>query len=115
MPSIIAYNHLSINFGFFGIGALTYERLAHPPTPPPPGEYNLLLTSLSVVSNCFATHGLYSPPGSFVGFLRQEYWGGLPFPPQVDLPNTGIEPALPALQEEVKIMGVLMSAKLRKT
>ena len=110
MPSIIAYNHLSINFGFFGIGALTYERLA-----PPPGEYNLLLTSLSVVSNCFATHGLYSPPDSFVGFLRQEYWSGLPFPPQVDLPNPGIEPSLPALQEEVKIMGVLMSAKLRKT
>ena len=26
-------------------------------------------------------------------FSRQEYWGGLPFPSPVDLPNPGIEPA----------------------
>ena len=26
-------------------------------------------------------------------FSRQEYWGGLPFPTPVDLPNPGIEPA----------------------
>ena len=26
-------------------------------------------------------------------FSRQEYWGGLPFPPWEDLPNPGIEPA----------------------
>ena len=25
-------------------------------------------------------------------FSRQEYWGGLPFPSPVDLPNPGIEP-----------------------
>ena len=28
-----------------------------------------------------------------VGFSRQEYWSGLPFPPPGDLPDTGIEPA----------------------
>ena len=28
----------------------------------------------------------------FLGFSRQEYWGGLPFPPPGDLPNPGIEP-----------------------
>ena len=27
------------------------------------------------------------------GFSRQEYWGGLLFPPPGDLPNPGIEPA----------------------
>ena len=27
-----------------------------------------------------------------MGFSRQEYWGGLPFPPPGDLPNPGIEP-----------------------
>ena len=27
-----------------------------------------------------------------MGFLRQEYWGGLPFPPLGDLPHPGIEP-----------------------
>ena len=33
-----------------------------------------------------------------MGFSRQEYWSGLPFPPQGDLPNPGIEPASSALQ-----------------
>ena len=28
-------------------------------------------------------------------FSRQEYWGGLPFPPPGDLPNAEIEPASP--------------------
>ena len=27
-----------------------------------------------------------------MGFSRQEYWSGLPFPPPGDLPNPGIEP-----------------------
>ena len=27
-----------------------------------------------------------------LGLSRQEYWGGLPFPPPRDLPNTGMEP-----------------------
>ena len=27
-----------------------------------------------------------------MGFLRQEYWGGLPCPPPGDLPKPGIEP-----------------------
>ena len=33
-----------------------------------------------------------------VGFPRQEYWSGLPFPPPGDLPDPGIEPMPPALQ-----------------
>ena len=32
-----------------------------------------------------------------MGFSRQEYWSGLPFPPPEDLPNPGTEPASPAL------------------
>ena len=31
-----------------------------------------------------------------MGFPRQEYWTGLPFPPPGDLPNSGIEPVSPA-------------------
>jgi len=31
-----------------------------------------------------------------VEFFRQEYWGGLPFPPPGDLPDPGIEFASPA-------------------
>ena len=36
------------------------------------------------------------PPLS-MGFSRQEYWSGLPFPFPGDLPNPGIEPGSPAL------------------
>ena len=32
-------------------------------------------------------------------FSRQEYWGGLPFPSPGDLPNPGIEPGSPELQQ----------------
>ena len=35
-----------------------------------------------------------------VGFSRQEYWSGLPFPFLGDLPDPGIEPQSPALQAE---------------
>ena len=31
----------------------------------------------------------------FVGFSRQEYWSGFPFPSPGDLPDPGIEPAFP--------------------
>ena len=41
-----------------------------------------------------------SPPGSSVGFSRQGYWSGLPFPSPGDLPNPGIEPRSPALQAD---------------
>ena len=32
-----------------------------------------------------------------MGFPRQEYWSGFPFPPPGDLPDPGIEPRSPAL------------------
>ena len=35
-----------------------------------------------------------------VGFSRQEYWSGLPFPSPGDLPNPGIKPGSPALQAD---------------
>ena len=35
-----------------------------------------------------------------MGFSRQEYWSGLPFPSPGDLPNPGIEPGFPALQAD---------------
>ena len=36
-----------------------------------------------------------------MGFFRQEYWSGLPFPPPGDLPNPGIEPTSAALAGKV--------------
>ena len=35
-----------------------------------------------------------------MGFSRQEYWSGLPFPSPGDLPNPGIEPRSPELQAD---------------
>ena len=35
-----------------------------------------------------------------MGFSRQEYWSGLPFPPPGDLPGPGIEPWSPALEAD---------------
>ena len=38
-----------------------------------------------------------------VGFFRQEYWSGLPFPSPGDLPNPGVEQiarVFPALQAD---------------
>ena len=53
----------------------------------------------SVMSNSLQPYGSYvacKAPLS-IGFLRQEYWSGLPFPPPADLPNSGIKPMSPAL------------------
>ena len=33
-----------------------------------------------------------------MGFSRQGYWSGLPFPSPLDVPDPGIEPGSPALQ-----------------
>ena len=35
---------------------------------------------------------------SSMGYSRQEYWSGLPFPSPRDLPDPGIEPGSPTLQ-----------------
>ena len=35
-----------------------------------------------------------------MGFSRQEYWSGLPFPSPGDLPDSGIEPRSPALEAD---------------
>ena len=42
---------------------------------------------------------IYQPPLS-VGFSRQEYWSGLPFPSAGDLSDPGIEPKSPTLQSD---------------
>ena len=39
-----------------------------------------------------------APPS--MGFSRQEYWSGLPFPSPGDLPDPGIEPRSPTLHAD---------------
>ena len=41
----------------------------------------------------------YQAPPS-MGFSRQEYWSGLPFPSPGDLSDPGIEPRSPALEAD---------------
>ena len=64
----------------------------------------VLLFSRKVKPNTFGTPwtSAHQPPLS-MGFPRQEYWSGLPFPSPGNLPNSGIEPASPALQMEATI------------
>ena len=44
------------------------------------------------------TVAYHTPPS--MGFSKQEYWSGLPFPSPGDLPNPGIEPGSPVLQAD---------------
>ena len=58
----------------------------------------LLSFSRSVVSNSFVTPRTEALQAHLsMGFSRQEYWSGLPFPPPGDLPDPGIKPASLAL------------------
>ena len=41
----------------------------------------------------------YQAPPS-MGFSKQEYWSGLPFPSPGDLPDPGIEPGSPTFQAD---------------
>ena len=44
----------------------------------------------------------YQAPPS-MGFFRQEFWSGLPFPSPGDLPDPGIESGSPAFQADALI------------
>ena len=57
------------------------------------------------VQTCLAASDSIRPRGRIacqaplsMGFSRQEFWSGLPFPSSGDLPSAGIEPGSPAPQ-----------------
>ena len=56
--------------------------------------------SHSVVSNSATPWMVARQAPLSMGFSRQEYWSGLPFPSPEDLPNPGIKPGSPALQAD---------------
>ena len=65
------------------------------------GKWKVKVKSLSCV-RLFATPwtvAYQAPPP--MGFSRQEYWSGLPFPSPEDLPDPGIEHRSPTLQADV--------------
>ena len=50
-----------------------------------------------------------------MGFSRQVYWSGLPFPSPGDLPDPGIEPRSPAWQVDTSLSEPWGSPKLEET
>ena len=58
----------------------------------------MCVLSRSVVSNSVSPWTVAHQAPLSIGFSRQEYWSGLPFPSPEDLPDPGIEPGSPALQ-----------------
>ena len=56
-----------------------------------------MLSHFSRVQLCAALWIVAHQAPLSMGFSRQEYWSGLPFPSPGDLPNPGIKPASPAL------------------
>ena len=76
------------------------------------GRKLLLLVVTLVVSNCFVTLFHHQVPLS-MGFSRQEYWGGKPFPPPGDLPDSGIELASPAWKADSLLLGFLENPEER--
>ena len=54
------------------------------------------MLSFSVMSDSFVTPRTVAHQAPLsTGFLRQEYWSNLPFPPPGDLPYSGMEPLSP--------------------
>ena len=52
------------------------------------------------MSDSFVTPWTVACQALSMGFPRQEYWSGLPFPSPGDLPNLGIKLRSPALQAD---------------
>ena len=63
-----------------------------------------MYVSCLVTSDSLQLHGLYLAPLS-MGFSRQEYWNGLPFPSQGDLCHPEIKPGSLASQANSLMSG----------
>jgi len=50
-----------------------------------------------------------------MGFPRQEYWSGLPFPFPGDLPDPRVKPMSPALQVDSSLLNHQGSLEIRFT
>ena len=64
----------------------------------PSNEHSGLISFRMDWLDLLAVQRTQAPPS--MGFSRQEYWSGLPFPSPGDLPNPGIECWSPALQAD---------------
>ena len=92
-----------------------------------PYLYKLIPFNVSISMCCVVLHHFshvplfatlwtvaYQAPLS-VGFSRQEYWSGMPFPPSQDLPDPRIQPVSlksPALSGRLFTTGAIWEARL---
>ena len=58
---------------------------------------SVVIQSLSHVQSAFTPWNIAHQDPLSMGFPKQEYWSGSPFPSPGNLPNPGIKPASPAL------------------
>ena len=70
-------------------------------------ELNMCLCAIQMVCHSVSCVLLFATPRTIagqaplsMGFPRQEYWSGLPFPSPGDLPHSGIQPRSPAMQAD---------------
>ena len=80
------------------------------------GKLLLLLFSHSSCVQLFCdlwTVALQAPPS--MGFSRQEYWVGLPFPLPGGLPDSGTEFASPAWKADSLLLSLLKNPEERNT
>ena len=66
-------------------------------------SYKLVKVKVKLLScvQLFATPWTVAYQASLsMGFSRQEYWSGLPFPSPGDLPNPGTKPGTPTLEAD---------------
>ena len=86
-----------------GLPSMGSHRVGHDRSDLEAAAANLLKVKSEVAQSCLTlcdsmdcrTIAYQAPPS--MGFSRQEYWSGLPFPSPGDLPDPGIEPQSPAL------------------
>ena len=72
-----------------------------------------LLFSRQVMSSSFVTPWSVARQAPLsMGFPRQEYWRGLPFPSPGDLPDQGIELASPALQVDSLLLSQFIDSSV---
>ena len=62
------------------------------------GKVKVLVAQLCPALCDPMTIACQTPPS--IGFFRQKYWSGLPFPSPGDLPNPGFELGSPVLQAD---------------
>ena len=101
------------NNRYFCLRSLKCSNAYLPPLlPPPPSTFQESLqlkcldvdTEVSIEVKSLSHVRLFATPWTVVhhappsmGFSRQKYWSGLPFPSPEDLPDPGIEAGCPAL------------------